>query len=406
VKIVLAHNFYRSSIPSGENAVYAQEKALMERKGHRVVEFVRHSDDLVRMGKVGAVKAALCTPWNPFARRELRRLLMREKPDILHVHNVFPLLSPSIFHAARNLPVATVLTLHNYRVFCAVGTVFRNREPCTECLDRGDVRMALRYGCYRESRLATIPPATMIALHRWLGTWSHRVDAFIALTSFQAARMSEAGLASEIIHVKPNFLEPDSLPPRIEGTRKGNALFVGRLSGEKGVGVAIDAWSAMGDAAPPLEIAGDGPERKSLEGKVSRLGLNGKIGFLGQRERHDVLRRMSGAPFLVVPSLCYEGLPVTILEAFASGTPVVASRLGPLPDLVREGETGRLFTPDDPVDLASVVMDLIRHPDRLAMMGRTAREVYEANYTPEANHARIQEIYLRAIREKGNRRTR
>ncbi len=349
LKVVLAHNHYGSSAPSGENAVFEAERALLAARGHAVVSFERHSDEIRSRGLRGLAAGAAATPWNPFAARRLRALLERERPDVLHVHNPFPLLSPSIFHAARGLPVATVWTLHNYRPFCAAATLLRDGVPCTACIDRRSPLPGLRHGCYRGSRAATLPLAAMIGLLDRAGTLAREVDAFVVLTGFQRDMVVRAGLPASRVHVKANFLA-DPPAPLPWADREPRVLYAGRLGPEKGVRVLLDAWSLWPDA-PLLEIAGDGPERASLEERARVHGLGDRVRFLGQLTPEDVARRMRGARLLAVPSLCFEGFPLVVRDAFAAGVPVAASRLGALADVVHDGASGILFAPGDAADL-------------------------------------------------------
>jgi glycosyltransferase involved in cell wall biosynthesis len=398
LKILLAHNFYGSSAPSGENTVYSAEKSLLEAAGHEVVEYTRHSDEIRGQGAWGAMKGAMSTPWNPFAFARVRRTIKRERPDVLHVHNTFPLLSPAIFHSAARSSTATVLTLHNYRTVCAAAIPMREGQPCTECLDRRSVTPALRYGCYRQSRLATLPLASMIALHRKLGTWRKHVDAFIALTGFQRDQLVAAGLPPERMHVKPHFY-PDPPSPLPWREREAKVVFIGRLGEEKGVRFLIEAWRQWGEQAPQLELIGDGPQRRELEDLAQVM--NGKVRFLGQRPFSETQKRLASAHLLVLPSVCFEGFPMVIREAFAMGVPVAASRLGSMPCLVQDGRNGVLFTPGNAEDLLRQVRGAWGEDDLLARMGAAAREEFDARYTAEANYRMLIDIYQAAI---GHRR--
>ncbi|MFH1858259.1 MAG: glycosyltransferase family 4 protein [Candidatus Omnitrophota bacterium] len=404
MKVLLAHNFYGSSAPSGENTVFLAESALLRQKGHCVLEFTRHSDEIRGRGAVGTLQGALSTPWNPFSANKLQSVLRWERPDILHVHNFSPLLSPSIFHAAAGFETATVMTLHNYRLFCAAGIPMRNGKPCTFCLDQKSVIPALRFGCYRGSRVATAPMALMIALHRGLQTWKHHVDAFIALSGFQKGLMAEAGLPDAAIHVKPNFYAdpPDALP---WVRRKDKIVFIGRLGEEKGVQVLIQAWKAWGAKAPLLEVIGDGPLRKALSEAVSGDGLGGKIVFRGQLPFDETQQSLSRARLLILPSLCFEGFPMVVREAFALGVPVVASRLGPLPDIVKEGVAGALFEAGNAEDLLRVVRSIWSDQDRLAELAGGARKMFEEKYTADTNYLTLMEIYEAAIRRRRHKKS-
>jgi glycosyltransferase involved in cell wall biosynthesis len=397
LKILLAHNFYGSSAPSGENTVYSAEKSLLEAAGHEVVEYTRHSDEIRGQGAWGAMKGAMSTPWNPFAFARVRRTIKRERPDVLHVHNTFPLLSPAIFHSAARSSTATVLTLHNYRTVCAAAIPMREGQPCTECLDRRSVTPALRYGCYRQSRLATLPLASMIALHRKLGTWRKHVDAFIALTGFQRDQLVAAGLPPERMHVKPHFY-PDPPSPLPWREREAKVVFIGRLGEEKGVRFLIEAWRQWGEQAPQLELIGDGPQRRELEDLAQVM--NGKVRFLGQRPFSETQKRLASAHLLVLPSVCFEGFPMVILEAFAMGVPVAASRLGSMPCLMQDGRNGVLFTPGNAEDLLRQVRGAWGEDDLLARMGAAAREEFDARYTAEANYRILMDIYQAAIEHR------
>ncbi len=391
LRIVLAHNHYGSEAPSGENAVFEAERRLLEERGHRVVPFERHSDTLRSRGLPGLVAGAVSTPWNAASGRALRALLERERPDVLHVHNPFPLLSPAVFHAARGLPVATVWTLHNYRPFCAAATLLRDGKPCTECIDRGSAAPGLLHGCYRGSRLATAPLAAMIELMRRAGTLRDEVDAFVVLTDFQRELVVRAGIPAARIHVKANFHPAPPAPVPWSG-REPRVLYAGRLGPEKGVRVLLDAWSLWPDA-PLLEIAGDGPERAALEERVRHHRLGDRVRFLGQLPQPEVERRLAGARVLAVPSLCFEGFPLTVRDAFAAAVPVVASRIGALERIVEDGTTGVLFGPGDPADLARRLSAAWAEPDRLAAMGVSARAAFEARCTADITHERLMAIY-------------
>jgi len=402
MKILLVHNFYGSSAPSGENTAYLAERDLLQRHGHQVIEFTRHSDEIRNREFAGAVKGALATPWNPFALQKLVDLLNVEQPDVMHAHNTFPLLSPAVFTAARGMKTATVLTLHNYRIFCAAGIPMRNGTPCTECLDRQSVLPSLRYGCYRSSRLATLPLSFMIAFHNKIGTWQRDVDAFISLTDFQQDKMADAGLPKERMHTKPHFY-PDPPEPLPWEKHNPKVVFVGRLGPEKGVNLLLDAWKLWGDTAPLLELIGDGPERMKLEVSASQPKLSQKIKFHGHLSFEKTQGKMAQASLLVLPSLCYEGFPMVIREAFALGVPVVASRLGSLPYLIEDGQTGLLFEPGNSKDLLRVLQNLWHQPEKLSAMGRKARTDFEEKYTAAVNYEILKGIYQAAIKERRKR---
>ncbi len=399
MKILLVHNFYGSSAPSGENMVFQAEKKLLEENGHIVIEFTRHSDEIRNRGLWGALKGGLSVAWNPFSLRNIEAVIKRESPDIMHVHNFFPLISPSIFHAIKDFDTAAVFTLHNYRIFCAAAIPMRKNAICTECLDSRSVMSALKYGCYRNGKAATMPLAAMIALHRTLGTWAKHVDAFIALTAFQRQTLANAGLPGERIYVKPHFY-PEAPNPAPWTERENKAVFIGRIGEEKGVDVLLDAWKLLGPAAPKLEIIGDGPSKDCLSGLITGTFLEDKITFTGQLPFIETQRRLGAAKALVLPSRCFEGFPMVIREAFALGVPVIASRIGSIPDIVRDTVNGTLSEPGNAESLGQIIGKVFNDPDALQAMSAAARLEFEDRYTAETNLETLIGIYEKAIRNK------
>ena len=398
MKIILAHNYYGSSAPSGENAVFEAEAQLLHQRGHTVIEMVRHSDEIRSRGLWGSIKGALSTPWNPYSKLEAAKQIRQVGPDIFHVHNSFPLLSPAIFYAARNSGTATVLTLHNFRTYCAAGIPMRAEKPCTDCLDRRSVLPALWHRCYRGSLAATIPIAAMIWLHRRLKTWESQVDAFIALTEFQKTTLCAAGLTEDRVFVKPHFY-PNPPKPLPWTEREAKIIVVGRLGVEKGVHILLEAWRRWGADAPPLEVIGDGPERPKLAAYVAQAGLGEKIIFRGQLAFEEVQSSLKKARLLVFPSLCFEGFPMVIREAYALGVPVAASRLGSMPCLIEEGITGTLFEAGNSEDLLDKVKKAWAAPG-LSVWGAASRSEFERKLTAEANHQLLMHIYKSAMDQR------
>ncbi len=394
MKILCVHNYYGSSAPSGENIVFETEAALLERREHEVMKFLRHSDDIRGGGIFGTVRGGLSTPWNPWSAAAIRREVERFQPEVVHVHNTFPLLSPAVFRAIGRR-AARVLTLHNYRLFCPAAIPMRAGRACTECLDRKSAWPALRHGCYRGSRLATTPLAFSVALHRLVGTWTRHVDAFIALSSFQQKLMVEAGLPRDRVHVKPNFYAGNPQP--CPWAQRGRyVVFVGRLSIEKGVEDLVRAWLKWGASAPELRILGDGPLRESLQKLAFSLpGL--QIRFLGQLPAVDAERQIGEAQLLVLPSICFEGFPMVIREAFAYGTPAAVSDIGPLPSIVKDGVSGVVFPPLDPGSLCLRVRSAWTTPGLLESLGARARAAFDGHYNEDSNYEMLMRIYSTAL---------
>ncbi len=391
MKVLMVHNFYGKAAPSGENQVFESEKTLLQTRGHEVPEFTRHSDEIRAMGLWGTAQGALATPWNPWSFRAIRQAVTSLQPDVVHVHNTFPLLSPAIFHAIGNR-FAKVLTLHNYRLFCPAAIPMRNRQVCTDCLDTRSTLHALRHGCYRDSRLATLPLAASVVLHRILGTWRHQVDAFITLSDFQRNLMVASGLPMEKVHVKSNFYPglPMVLPWQ---ERKPYVVFVGRLTTEKGVVSLLRAWQAWGANAPELRMVGDGVLRPKLE----RMGAGLPVRFLGHISGAEAQAQIAAAHLLILPSEWFEGFPMVVREAFAFGTPAAVSNIGPLPSIVQHGCSGVVFSPANPQSLLVQVRTAWETFGMLKRLGQGARGEFETKYTEEVNYATLMAIYQQAL---------
>jgi glycosyltransferase involved in cell wall biosynthesis len=323
--------------------------------------------------------------------RAVSQSVGRYKPDVVHVHNTFPLISPAIFQAVGHR-AARVLTLHNYRLFCPAAVPMRAGKVCTDCLDARTPWPAMRHGCYRESRIATLPLAVGVGLHRVMGTWTKRVDGFIALSEFQRQRMAASGLPLEKVHVKPNFF-PGVPSVQPWNTRAPYAVFVGRLTTEKGAVNLLRAWAAWDVDAPELRVVGDGELRPQLE----RMAEGLPVRFLGQVPAAEAQAQIAAARLLVLPSECFEGFPMVVGEAFAFGTPAAVSNLGPLPSIIRAGENGVVFEPANPESLLSAVRTAWQTPGLLERLGQGARAEFEAKYTERTNYAALMEIYERAI---------
>jgi glycosyltransferase involved in cell wall biosynthesis len=397
LRIVVVHNYYGSSAPSGENNAVDTEVGMLRRAGHDVHTFTRKSDEIRDEGWRGLFHGGLTVTWNVVEVFRFRKFLRAIKPDIVHVHNTFPLISPAIFWVIREF-AASVLTLHNYRLFCASALLLRDGAVCTRCLDEFSVRPALRYGCYRNSRLATLPLAQSIALHRAIGTWQSRVDAYIAVTAFQRDRMIAAGLPAGRLHVKPNFFSGS--PVVVPWQRRSDiALFVGRLTPEKGVEYLIRGWLEMGVTAPPLRVIGEGPLRASLE-QLSKSRGPTNVEFLGAVSPEIAIREVSLAKLLIVPSIWFEGFPIVLQDAFAAGTPSAVSNIGSLPTIVQDGMNGLVFEARSPKAIAELLGRVWGDQALLTRLSAGARSSYEASYTEDINYRRLMDIYSTAMLQR------
>jgi glycosyltransferase involved in cell wall biosynthesis len=462
MKIIQVHNYYKQA--GGEDGVVEAEASLLRSRGHVVVPYYKDNEAL-GVKRWALVKASLQTLWNGATYREFRKVLQSENPDVVHCHNTFPLISPSIYWACAKEKVPVVQTLHNYRLLClnaflfreakkgheALGTRYeghdfktprpKDQRPvpspsgsvCELCVKKALKYSGIRFRCYRKSLAGSFVVAVMLFLHKLLGTWSRKVTAYIALTEFQKKKMVEGGLPAQKVFVKPNFIHDtdDDRQERCEKSMVSTVtsesekppycLFVGRLSPEKGCEVLIRAWArfqqgwgaehhaertalslASRDSAssvPRLLIIGDGPERSSLEMLAGSLLPNSQrlgsesICFLGRLPKERVLGYMRDAQFLVLPSIWYEGFPMTIVESFSCGLPVLASNDGGMRDTINDNKTGQLFPMGDDAALASKLAWAFEHPGDMAAMGLSARAEFEEMFSADVNYEMLMGIY-------------
>lgn len=379
LRVLVAHNAYQ--LRGGEDSVVDAEVDLLKQHGHEVALLTRHNDDVAGASKLGVAAQAL---WSHRTTQELSALIERFRPDVLHVHNTWPLISPSIYWAAGKARLPVVQTLHNFRLMCPQATFLRDGAVCEDCLGKLPLP-ALKHRCYRESAVQTGALVGMLAVHRGLRTFDRKVSRYIALNQFCRSKFIAGGFPADRVDVKPNFV-PWVSPPDVHGRRGG--LSVGRLSVEKGVEVLLSAVSAY--PAHQLTIIGGGP----FEAQVQAVAGQAFVGFLPLSE---VMQRLAQASYLVLPSVCYEGFPRTLVEAFASGVPVIASRLGSMAELISDGRTGLLFNPGDAADFVAKLKWADAHPQEMARMGSAARAEYESRYSPDQNYRELISIYERAI---------
>jgi glycosyltransferase involved in cell wall biosynthesis len=394
MKVLVLHNRYQ--LAGGEDGVVQAEKQLLEANNHQVCLLeVNNQGITTAWDKVTAAVSAI---YSHSAKQQVSEQISNFRPDIVHVHNFFPLLSPSIYDACREHQLPVVQTLHNYRLACPKAMPFRDGKVCEDCIGELIPWQGVIHSCYRNSRLESSVVAAMLTWHRLRCTWLERVDAYIVFTQFQKEKMLQAGLPEEKIYIKPNFVFPSSSSNENQ-QRSNYLLFIGRLSQEKGASVLIDAY-IENNLSIPLKIVGDGPLRESLQQKVLNTKAEKFIEFLGFQDKQIVFSLMQKAQFLIFPSIWYEGFPLTLAEAFACGLPVVVSKLGGMAEIVEDGVTGLHFEAENTVDLATKIEWAMTHPEVINAMGRNARSTYENKYSPKTNYQQLIEIYQQVRRQK------
>jgi len=385
MRVAVFHNHY--VYRGGEDAVVDLEVDLLRKAGHEVQLFTVDSREIRTIAD--RLRAGLGARWNAAMAARVSAFLEEHPVDIGHVHNFFPLLSPAVHEVLgqRGLPV--VQTLHNYRFYCANGLFLRAGRPCEECVARGAWH-AVRHGCYRGSRLQTAVWAHATAHHRRRGTWSELVDRFVVPSEFARRKLVAAGLPAERFVVKPNPVEDPGEPSW--GGR--GALYVGRLSPEKGLRLLLEAWAGMDGY--PLTVVGTGPEEALLR---RRAGSLPGVRFTGELSRDAVRGELERAAFVVAPSIWYENFPLAVAEALAAGRPVVASHPTALSDMIEEGRTGLRFRVGEATSLARACRRLAADPALAEAMGREARLRYEEWLAPERSLERLLAVYRAVLGE-------
>jgi glycosyltransferase involved in cell wall biosynthesis len=389
--VLVVHNRYNSAQPSGENNVVDQEVALLRGAGHRVGEFGRRSDDIAAMTLPQRASVPLRVPWNPAVRAELAALLRNRRPDVVHIHNTFPLLSPSVVAACHDAGVPAVATLHNYTTVCAPGTLYRDGAVCTDCVGTRPLP-AVRHGCYRGSRPATVPVAVSMMANR--RRWWSGIARFFCISSAQRELLVRAGMPEHRLAVKHNFV-PD---PGLRRTGPGeHMLYLGRLTPEKGVRVLLAAWDLLaerGGLGMPLLLAGSGP----LAGEVARWAEGrDDARFLGLQGAAECRELTARAAAVVAPSVWLEAFGLVAVEAMATGVPVVAAAHGAFGELVDDGVTGLLHHPGDPESLVECLTRVVKSAEDNQLLGEAGRRRYERGFTPAVGLERLLAGYRAAI---------
>lgn len=381
MRILLVHNAYQQF--GGEDTTFLNEKALLEAAGHDVFPLVfDNKASETATGKLGLLWRSI---YNPTSVTRVQEAIRLHRPDVMHVHNFFYTASPAIFGAAKELGVPTVATVQNYRLICSGAYLMREGKVCELCVQETFPLHGVRHRCHRGSALATAQLTLNTGLHKLRGTFRQDVDRFVVVTEFNRQKMLDSSLhlRPDQVAVKPNSVEDQGFAPVSE--RTGPYLFVGRLSPEKGILTLLEAAKQAGF---PLEILGGGPLKEQVEAAAASYP---NIRYLGFQPRPVILEKMKQAQALLFPSVWYEGLPLTICEAFSTGLPVIISNLGNLNEIVTEGRDGLWFKPGDAASLADAVR-LYEMSDK-AGLSAGARQTYVDRYTPASNLASLESLY-------------
>lgn len=374
LRILVAHNRYL--VRGGEDQSHATEVHLLRDKGVTVDEFYR-DNSLIK--DIGQTSTALRTIWSQSTFSEIREVLRSHNYAFILVQNFFPLISPSIFYAAAAENVPVIQFLRNYRLLCLNAFLLRENKPCNDCVDKKFPFPGIVHRCYRNNFPGSSVVALMLYLHRLAGTWANKVDRYIALTNFSKTQFVKGGIPENKIAVRANFIYPDPGP----GNGEGNyAVYVGRVSPEKGINVLLNAWETLGKRVP-LKIVGEGDIHREVRG----------VEWVGKKNWNEVLSIIGRASMLVFPSLWYEGFGRSIIEAYAKGTPVIASKMGTMEELVIDGVTGYHFSPGDANDLIVKVEKAISDPRTLIYLRSNARKKYEEKFCGDVAFRKLFEIY-------------
>jgi len=391
LKILLCHNFYQNI--GGEDQAFWRQKELLESHGHQVICFTRDNQEIGKyhfFQKAGLAFSAFFSFDTYF---KIKKIIRDEKPDIIHTHNIFPLISPSIYYAARYSRVPVIQTLHNYRLMCVNGLFLRNDGSICERCAKGNFFHAVIGQCYRQSYIQSLVMAAVSVYPPVIGTF-RKIDFFISPSEFLKSKMNEHGADFKVVCI-PNFVG-DNAGPLSDASCENTICYFGRLSREKGLATLL---KAVKGTAARLRIVGEGPLRQELEKIIAAEGLDNVV-LTGFKSDRDLKKEIGKALAVVVPSEWYENNPLSVIEAFSSGRPVIGSAIGGIPELIQKGETGLTFEPGNAGDLREKIKSLLNNPALAARMGKTAREYARTHFSPARHYEELMRVYQKAAIKK------
>ena len=389
MKILQLHNLY--IYEGGEDTVVELEKNLLIDHSHSVFQLKRENKNEIK-NFVDKLSVAKNLSYSNYSKELVNKEIKKVRPNIVHVHNFFPLWTTSIFDACIDNNIPVVLTLHNYRTICANGLFFRKNEVCEKCLNHSSYYSVL-YGCYQNSRFKSIPVAKMIADNQKKNVWENKINRFIVFTNFAKNKYIQANFPKSKIRVKPNYNPTQILPTKINEDLKKNCIYVGRISEEKGITTLLKAWKNINF---PLKIFGDGPIKHQIEKNQSN------ITFLGHQPKNIIIEEMKLAKFLIFPSECYEGFPMTILESFASKLLVLASNIGSVCEIVKNLHNGILFEPGNIIDLREKINWILTNPEECEKIKQNALNEFSLKYSKERNYELLIKISKEAMEDQSH----
>ena len=377
--ILIVHNYYQ--IPGGEDTVVANEKKMLEKHGHKVTLYSRNNAELKKMPRLRKIFLPITTVFNPRTYRDIKKLIKQENIEVVHVHNTLNLVSPAVYYAARRMKVPVVQTIHNFRLLCPGATFYRDGHICEDCVEHG-LKCAVRHSCYRESKIQTLACVLSTEFHRMTGIYG-KIN-YICLTDFNKKKLLELKqIKPERVFVKPNFVEckNEFIP---EKDRKNQFVFAGRLDKLKGIDLLFEAWKRMGAHAPKLIVCGTGPMEDWCKSFIRENDVN--IEMRGFVSNDEALKIIANSKALVLPTQWYEGFPMSIVEAFSVGTPVICSDLGNAGSVIINGITGMKIDFHDYIQVKKALMNCF------AMCDSTYTE-YTTNYTIQINYEMLVNAY-------------
>ena len=389
--ILLVHNYYK--IPGGEDTVVVNEKKLLEDNGHRVILYTRNNSEIDKFSFLKKLFLPISSVFSFKTYRDIKRIIKNENIDIVHVHNTLTLISPSVYYAAIKKKVPVVQTIHNFRLICPGATFYREGHICEDCCTKG-LRCAIKHRCYRSSKLQSLVSVLILKIHRMLGIYK-KID-YICLTEFNKQKLLlHPQIKESQIHVKPNFTyhnDNEKIIPYEK--RKNQYVFVGRLDKLKGIDFLFNIWKELGIDAPKLVVCGSGPMEKWCKNFILENNIP-NIEMLGQVNNTEAKTIMGQSLALILPTQWYEGFPMTIVEAYSVGTPVIGPDMGNVGSLVEEGVTGYKYSVEGNKSLCEIISKGV-DPQMYCLV----EENYKKKYISTSNIKILSETYDKVLKDR------